>query len=212
MEITRNTYIIKSGLYLVVDPAMEEQSLLKKLQVGLSKGLAAVQVWDNFKNVPEVESLLQKICSLCKAHKTPVLVNNRWEYLRTINLDGVHFDSRPDNLEGIVNELNRSFLVGLTCGNNLDDVQWASKNPVDYISFCSMFPSYSAGDCEIVSHETVEKAREIFKKPLFLSGGIDLGNIHQLKELKYDGIAVISGIMNAENPEKAIAGYHNYLK
>lgn len=212
MEITMNTRTIKSGLYLVIDPTMEEQALLNKLQLGLTKGLAAVQIWDNFKNVSNVEGLIQKISALCTVHKTPVLINNRWEYLKSLNLDGVHFDQRPHNLDSIVSEIPRSFLVGLTCGNNLDEVRWAANNRVDYISFCSMFPSSSAGDCEIVSHETVEKAREIFDKLLFLAGGIDLETIDKLEKLKYDGIAVISGIMNAENPEKAIAGYHKYLK
>ena len=77
----------------------------------------------------------------------------------------------------------------------MDAVKWAAEHHVDYISFCSMFPSSSAATCEIVSYESVKKAAKIFDKPLFLAGGIYPGNIKQLKDLEYDGIAVISGII-----------------
>ena len=75
-----------------------------------------------------------------------------------------------------------------------------------------MFPSLSLSNCEIIIHETVKKAALIFDKPLFLAGGIGPKNLNQLEELKYDGIAVISGIMNAEHPDQAIDGYRKNLK
>ena len=211
MEIIMNKKSIKAGIYLVVDPSMEELTLLRKLQISLEKGIAAVQIWDNFKNVTNVEGLVQKICTLCANHNTPVFINNRWEFLKTMDLDGIHFDEIPTQLEEIKKEINNEVLIGLTCGNNLDHVKWAADNQLDYISFCSMFPSPSAIDCEIVSQETVKKAAQIFDKPLFLAGGIAPENINQLDGLNYHGVAVISGIMNAAHPDEAINEYRKKL-
>ena len=198
---------IKSGIYLVVDPSMEEQLLLDRLAISLTKKIAAVQIWDNFKNVQNTTALIQKICSLCAKYHTIVLINNHWKYLKTMNLDGVHFDRLPSDLNEVRKSINKEFIIGLTCGNNLDDVGWAAKNAIDYISFCSMFPSSSISNCEIITHATVKKATQIFNKPLFLAGGIKPENIKQLKTLKYEGIAVISGVMNVENPAIAIDEY-----
>ena len=47
---------------------------------------------------------------------------------------------------------------------------------------------------------------------IFLSGGITPDNMEELKELNYDGIAVVSGIMNAENPLKSLNLYKEKLK
>jgi len=94
----------------------------------------------------------------------------------------------------------------------LINVRWAAKHDIDYISFCSMFPSSNVGNCEIIAYETVKEASLIFDKPLFLAGGIYPENIKQLDELKFDGIAVISGIMNSEHPDQAIDEYHKNLK
>ena len=90
-------------------------------------------------------------------------------------------------------------------------MQWADDHALDYISFCSMFPSSTANSCELVSFETVRQARLITSLPIFLAGGIRPGNIEALKELDYSGIAVVSGVMSANNPAEAINLYHEKL-
>jgi thiamine-phosphate pyrophosphorylase len=211
MEMKVNKKSIKSGIYLVIDPSMDEQILLNKLQIILTKEITAVQIWDNFKDGQNIEHLIHEIHSLCTQFQTPVLINNHWEYLKATELDGVHFDVIPTNLKEIKKQINRDLIFGLTCGNDLADVRWAANNNIDYISFCSMFPSSSVNDCEIISYVTVKEASSIFDKPLFLAGGIDPNNLKLLNELKYDGIAVISGIMNSEHPDQIIDEYHKNL-
>jgi thiamine-phosphate pyrophosphorylase len=202
----------KSGIYLVVDPSMNEEELMTKLKLILPKDLAAVQIWDNFNDQNDNILLIQKIHSLCAQYQTPVLINNHWEYLKVIELEGVHFDEIPSNLEEIKREIGRGFYIGITCGNELVNVRRAVVHDIDYISFCSMFPSSSVDNCEIVDYETVKQAESIFNKPLFLAGGINPENINKLNPLKYDGIAVISGVMNSENPDKVIDEYRQNLK
>lgn len=212
MEVIQNKKSIESGIYVVLDPSMDEHVLLDKLQIILTKNIVAIQIWDNFKKGQDSISLIRKINLLCEQHQTPVLINNRWQVLKFIDLDGIHFDTIPSNLDEITKEINKEILLGLTCGNDLEDVKWAANNNIDYISFCSMFPSLTANDCEIIPHDIVKQAALIFEKPVFLAGGIDPKNLKQLEELKYDGIAVISGIINTEYPDKAIDGYRENLK
>ena len=64
-----------------------------------------------------------------------------------------------------------------------------------------MFPSASAGACEIVHKETVIKARQLISLPIFVAGGLTLENMNELKHAGINGIALISGIMKAENAE-----------
>ncbi|MGO3181475.1 MAG: thiamine phosphate synthase [Aequorivita sp.] len=207
MEVSKNRKAIKAGIYLVIDPSLEESVLMEKLQTILPRKIAAVQIWDNFKPDRDIVEIIDKIYFLFAQHQIPVLINNQWELLKEIELDGVHFDAIPSNFNEIRKEIKKDLIFGLTCENDLADVKWAAEEGIDYISFCSMFPSSSAGDCEIVAHETVKEASRIFKNPLFLAGGIYPKNIKELDGLEYDGIAVISGIMNSENPDRAIDEY-----
>lgn len=201
-----------AGIYLVIDPSMETVALLRQLKQVANREIAAIEIWDHFDGSQDRLQLIRQIYELCNEHHVPLLINNHWEFLKTVALDGVHFDLPPTDLLRIKREIGRDFIVGLTCGNDLDSVRWAEENDVDYISFCSMFPSKSDVECEIVNFETVRKARQIFNRRLFLSGGIYPENIDQLNGLPYDGIAVISGIMSSEAPSRAMDRYIDKLK
>jgi len=211
MEMNTTKSKISSGIYLVIDPSMDELLLLNKLTLCLKEKLAAVQIWDNFKAEQNISGLIRKICDLCQAKNVPVLINNKWELLNDFLLDGVHFDEIPENYSAIKESINKPFLSGLTCNNDLTVVDWASKNKLDYISFCSIFPSCTANSCELVSFNTINQAAKRYSLPIFLAGGIKPENLDKLKELDYEGIAVISGIMSSDRPDESIKKYHEKL-
>lgn len=198
---------ISSGIYVVIDPSMEPAVLYDKLDSVLKERVAAVQIWDNFDENEDVMTLIVALCRRCHDKGVPILINNRWQYLRETPLDGVHFDTIPTDYEGIREGIDRPFLCGITCTNGMEPILWAKDNGLDYISFCSMFPSNTAASCELVSHDTVRKARRLYDGPIFLAGGIKPHNMGQLQDLPYTGLAVISGVMNSEAPDQSIREY-----
>lgn len=206
MEIKKK---IQKGIYLVVDPSMEETILLTRIEQALQEQIVALQIWDNFQAEQKVLSLIDKICEICHSRDIPVFINNRWELLGEVPLDGVHFDEIPEDIGSIRHKIGKQFLSGLTCNNDLSRVRWANYNQFDYISFCSIFPSNTSNSCELVELETIKKTKEISSLPVFLAGGINPENIKEFSELDFEGVAVISGIMNTNRPQEAI---QNYLK
>jgi len=210
MEMKNQT--IQSGIYLIIDPSMDEEILFSKLNLIVKEKIAAIQIWDNFKENQNIEELLLRIYAKTSLHNIPLLINNRWEILKQIPLDGIHFDEIPENFNEIKKEINRDFITGITCNNDLSTIEYPEKHQYDYISFCSMFPSKTANSCELVNFETVQKAKSIFSGKIFLAGGIDLNTIENLDKLDYDGIAVVSGIMSADNPSETIKKYQQKIK
>ncbi len=202
---------INKGIYLVIDPSMEEEILLERIEQALEEKLTALQIWDNFKAEEKINQLVEKICELCHLKDVPVFINNRWHLLTETSLDGVHFDEIPEDITKIRREIGKQFLSGLTCNNDISWVYWAEKNRFDYISFCSIFPSSTSNSCELVDFETIKKAKERSSLPIFLAGGISPGNIKKLKDLDFEGVAVVSGIMNTDNPQEAIQNYSKKL-
>ncbi|MGZ3754355.1 MAG: thiamine phosphate synthase [Mucilaginibacter sp.] len=204
---------ITGGVYLVIDPAMEREVLRNKLETALRGGLQVIQIWNNW--LPETNKLdlIAEIHQLCAPLNTPLLINDDWSLLQqTELLDGVHFDKIPADLDRIKTIIGRPFISGITCSGNLDTVAWAHHHQLSYISFCSMFPSPSAGTCDIVMPETVKQARNMTEMPIFVSGGITPENTQQLKtKISFDGVAVISGILSAENPDQKVLQYHQAL-
>ncbi|MFC0772105.1 thiamine phosphate synthase [Terrimonas alba] len=203
---------IKPGIYVVVDPSIAETALLDKIERCAQEEIAALQVWDNFLPGQNIHKLLHKICELCYARDIPVIINNRWQLLEDIPLDGVHFDQIPGNYQLIKEIVKRSFISGVTCNNDLSVVHWANEQQLDYLSFCSMFPSRTSNSCELVHFNTIREAKKISSLPVFLAGGINPGNMDKLDGLDYAGIAVVSGIMNTNRPDESIKEYREKLK
>ena len=204
---------ISGGIYLVVDPAMQERELLRRLGEALEEnGIAAVQVWDNFTSSVEPEKIVQQICHLCHQKEVSVLINNRWELVKDTDADGLHLDEILGNIEEIKTEIAQDMIIGITCNNDLSVIEWANANHLDYVSFCSVFTSSTSNSCDLVDFETIREARKITSMLIFLAGGINIRNVEDLKGLDFDGIAVISGVMASESPEKATKEFGIALK
>ncbi len=203
------------GLYLVVDPSVERLRLLEKVEQALQGGVDILQIWNHWStDTPRAdkERLIRSIYNLTVDFDAPILINDDWDLLKTTPLQGVHFDAVPDDFNRIKREMGRSFITGITCSNNLETVQWAEQNGLDYVSFCAMYPSPSVGSCEIVHPETVQKARKLTDLPLFLSGGMTPDKISKLDEMNFNGVAVISGILNADDAWNSAKNYKKALK
>src|SRR6478609_2478695 len=92
---------ILGGVYLVIDPSTDQAQLFSKLQQVLEQKISAVQIWDHWINPSDKDVIIKKIIDLCHLHLIPVLINNDWALLNELNLDGVHFDEIPNNVEEI---------------------------------------------------------------------------------------------------------------
>lgn len=203
---------ILKGVYIVVDPLMDEDKIIQQLEKIKNENISAVQIWNNPKVENIESSLIDNIIRVFQNTPTPILINDQWELLKNHDLDGVHFEELPEDWERIREEISIPFIKGLTLQNDLTSVPLFNELNFDYLSFCSLFPSPTADQCEIVSQDTIEKCRKLTSKPIFLAGGINLENIQSIQHLPADGIAVVSSIMNAENPLEKLKEYNNILK
>ncbi|WP_421874496.1 thiamine phosphate synthase [Marinoscillum sp.] len=199
------------GIYLVIDPSAEH--VLDQLSKALLGGIDLIQVWNHWPadfSIHQKTALIHQIKQLAGIHNVPVLMHDDWKLCVELELDGVHFDKLPVDWPD-AKEYTRDKITGLTVGNDPHTIELAEKEGFSYLSFCAMFPSTSAGNCEIVTPESVRKAREITSRPLFLSGGIKPENLELLRGLDFQGVAIISGIMSSNDPETAVKSYRNRL-
>lgn len=202
---------INGGLYLVVDPMPGLKEVLPKVNAALEGGVDSIQLWNHWNPNEDYEKFVLEICSLAHNHDVPVLINENWQWMKTLPLDGVHFDTIPLNVNQIKKEITRSFLIGITCSNDEDKINWAIENKIDYLSFCSVFPSSTSNSCELVRPETIQATRDQTNMLLYAAGGITFDNTSQLLDLGINGIAIVSGIMKAENPYLATRKFKQKL-
>ena len=202
---------IKGGVYLVVNAAEGVNAVLPKVKAALAGGIDVLQIWNHWREHQDQKAFIDTIVVVAHEYNVPVFINEEWQWLKNTMLDGVHFDSAPLNWASIRQEIDRPFLTGITCGNDAERIQWGIDH-ADYLSFCSMFPSASAGTCEIVRPEVVRETRQKTSAPIFVSGGITPDLIKDLLPLGINGVAVISAILKADDPAQAARDFKLELK
>lgn len=186
--------VMKKELYLILDCSIGFELLFSQAKQALEGDADKIQLFnaDRLTNL-EIEQLLK----VCHHNQALLLINQDFDFAILNNCDGVHFDELPDCWNS--DKVPISFLVGLTVGNEENTIKKAIENSVDYISFCSLYPTKSATNCEIIDQQNIIKASEKFTIPIYVAGGITPEHLDEIKDWPIAGIAMITGITEAEN-------------
>lgn len=195
------------GLCLVVDPFVPHRRLLDIVEKSLKGGVDVLQLWKPRKNSLEIRELARELLNLANDYDVPLIINNDVQLAKDVEADGVHLDGYDVTPSDARKALNEQSIVGYTVGNELKWIKWAETVGADYVSFCSVFPSASAIQCEIIPLEAIRSAKSVTHIPVFASGGITLSNAHLVLKTGVDGIAVISAILKASDPEHAAKSF-----
>lgn len=193
------------GLYLVIDPMEDFDVLEPRILQVLRGGVGVIQVWDHWGEDQDRKAFIRRL--LAVAGDIPVLVNNDLELAGMPGVKGIHLD-RPEDIARVSRD---KLIVGVTL-SGAADWKMLKQAGVDYVSFCSMFPSSSTDACELVDFQTVREACKNFPGSVFASGGINLNNAHQILELGVSGIALISGLLKAEDPFSATKKFNDLIE
>ncbi len=191
----------------MVDPTFGPSGL-DAVRAALRGGVDIVQLLNRSDGM---EAWAMSLREMTRRYQVPFLINGDVNLAEKVHADGVHIDSLDPSPREVRERLGTDKLVGYTCGGQLDKVSWASENGANYLSFCSVFPSGTAGECEIVPLETVAMARRITKLPIFASGGINHENVGRVLATGVDGIAVVSAILRAPDPEESVRRFKSLL-
>jgi len=200
------------GLYLVADPTMPHSKLLDTVQKALRGGVDILQLWSPSQDRPKVLRLAQDLLELAEKYNVPLIINNDLEWAIEIGAHGVHFDGYDVPPADVRKRLGAESIVGYTLGNDLGKLKWAESVGADYVSFCAIFPTTSVTQCEIVPIDSIKRAKSISTIPVFASGGINLNNANLVLEAGADGIAVISAILKASDPEQAARAFKEIIR
>lgn len=139
----------------------------------------------------------------------PLIINDSVAIAKLIDADGVHLGQQDASIEVARRELGPNKIIGLSVENEMQAVQCAGLD-ADYFGVGPIFVTSTKLDAAIPLG--VAKLAEIRKiintKPMVAIGGIGLSNVSQVLQCKVDGIAVVSSILGAENPQVAANRLH----
>jgi thiamine-phosphate pyrophosphorylase len=194
---------IDYSLYLISDKRLsKEKTILEVVKKAVPGGVTIVQLRE--KSVSTKEFILQALCvkDFLNAHKIPLIINDRVDVAMAVHANGVHLGQNDMPLKMARDILKNSMIIGASAHSVREAIE-AEASGADYLGVGPVFPTTTKKDTNpVCGPEEVCLIKKSVKIPVVGIGGISKKNAHTVIKHGADGIAVVSAIVTANDPEK----------
>lgn len=191
------------SLYVILDRAAARgRDLVDILEATIAGGCRMVQLrekeWPSGRLLP----LAARLRTRCRDAGVTFVINDRVDLALALAADGVHL-GQEDLPPGLARPLLRAgMLLGLST-HSVEQARTAQAAGADYVAVGAMFPTATKPDFELVGPDLVRKLRGEIRAPLIGIGGITPDNVGEVIRAGAAGVAVISAVCAAADPERA---------
>ena len=129
------------------------------------------------------------------------IVNDRIDIALASNSDGIHLGQDDLDLKTVRKFLGYSKIIGISANNEID-ISNALKEGCDYIGIGPVFETTTKKNKKTIGIETIKTLTKELNIPWFAIGGIKSNNISYLKRNGFKKVALVSELMNSEDPKE----------
>lgn len=190
-------------LYFVHDHGFNPSHAI--LAAALRGGVRMVQL--RAKSLPHAEfrAWAEPAIALCRQARATVLINDDVELAALLGADGAHVGQRDLSAREARARLGADAIIGLSL-ESAAQVDHPDAACADYVAASGVFPTPTKTDLPSdLGLVGVREIRARTAKPLVAIGGIHAGNARAVFSAGADGIAIISAIAGADDPQLATA-------
>jgi thiamine-phosphate pyrophosphorylase len=192
------------SLYLVTGRSLSlGRPIVEVVEQAVKGGVTMVQLREKDTSSREFYELAVKLKQILKPYNIPLIINDRLDIALACNAEGLHI-GQSDLPHPIVRKLfGKDKIIGLSV-ENIRDVQEANNRDVDYIGISPVFNTPTKTDTtQALGLKGIKEIMAISKHPSVGIGGINLSNAKDIIKAGANGIAVVSAIMSASDPQQA---------
>ena len=151
--------------------------------------------------------VIEKVQSICRNSNCYLLLNDNVEISKKLDLDGVHLGQGDTNLIQARRILGESKIIGISCYNDLELALLAEKNHATYVSFGSLYETNTKKNFTRLNELDFKNVVKKLNIPTCLIGGINISNIHHVKSLNSDLIAISEGLSSSKKMLQVVKAY-----
>ncbi len=190
-------------LYLVTDRRLAGSRPLPDLVAAAVRGgVTAVQLREKECATREFVELARALKALLAPLDVPLLINDRVDVALAANADGVHLGQSDMDCHDARRLLGPSAVIGLSVER--PEQAAAAPSEADYLGVSPIFSTATKTDTTTEwGLAGLAALRRATDRPLVAIGGIDVTNAATVIESGAHGIAVVSAICAAPDPEEA---------
>ena len=196
---------VHGGLYLITDQKLiPRERFAETVEAAVRGGASILQLREKDTPHDEVIGLGKKLLGITSRYGIPLIINDSPELAAEIGADGVHLGEGDAGISHARSVLGEGAIIGVSCYGKMERGLEALAEGADYVAFGTPYNTPTKPGRTPTPFEVLrEAAARIKGVPVFAIGGITAENAEDVLDTGVSGIAVITSVFGAADPEKA---------
>ena len=201
MRRTRHPALDQAQLYGILDLAyVSEHEALDVAANILAGGVQVLQLRAKHQTPERILPLACELSALCRASGTPFIVNDHPHLVPECHAQGAHVGQDDLSVAEARKLAGEDAIVGKST-HSLMQARAALQEQPDYIGFGPLFATRTKPDYAPIGIDEIRRVQDAVSIPVFCIGGINLGNLRKVVAAGARRVVIVSGILQAENPQ-----------
>jgi len=195
---------IDLSLYLVTDRGLSMgRELPFIVEEAVKGGVTVVQLREKDCSSREFYKLAIQLKQILTPYKIPLIINDRLDIAQAADADGLHIGQNDLPAEVARRILGKDKIIGLSV-ENIQQAHEANKTDVDYIALSPVYSTPTKTDTSLpLGLDGVKNITAITRFPAVAIGGMNMRTAADVIKCGASGIAVVSAIVSAPDPQRA---------
>ena len=189
-------------VYLVTDAALcAGRGVEDTVHAAVRGGVRVVQIRDKTAPDDVIADVARSLLPHLRTAGGTLIINDRVDVAKAVQADGVHLGADDLSLEAARSLLGDRAIIGRSV-DSVGEAVALAKSSVTYLAIGPVFATQTKSDLPSPGGLSLLSAvRAVCRRPLIAIGGINRSNAAQVFAAGIDGIAVVSAICGAADPE-----------
>jgi thiamine-phosphate pyrophosphorylase len=204
--------LVLPRVYVILDAALLNIPEIECARKFADAGVRLVQYRNKNASARELFEKSRELAAFLNPLGVKLIVNDRADVATLAGADGVHVGQDDLGVAQARAVMGGGKWVGVST-HDVEQFRAALETSADYMAVGPIFATGSKmNPAPVVGLELVRQAREMTDKPIVAIGGITLERAEEVIEAGADSVAVISDILQAENPGERARQYMDLLE
>lgn len=191
-------------LYAITDRRLAGgRSSAEVMEKAILGGVTLVQLREKEAGGRKMVEEAQALLKVTRRYGIPLIINDRLDVALAVGAEGVHLGQEDIPCRLARQILGPEKIIGVSASTVEEAVQ-AERDGADYLGVGAVFPTGTKADAgEAIGLDALAAIKARVKIPVVAIGGINAANAAQVAATGVDGLAVVSAIVAAADPEEA---------
>lgn len=192
---------------------IDVDSYLKFIEECAKGGITSLQLRDKHASSEWLFEFGCKLKQVLAPFNIPLIINDDVDLACKLDTDGVHLGQTDGNPEKARKLLGPSKIIGLSI-ESLDELEKINDLDIEvtYVAASAVFATKTKSNIKTLwGIDGLKKLVALSKYPVVAVGGINQKNAAQVINTGASGVAVISSIHEAKDPQKEVQQLYNII-